>query len=310
MIDNKPKVSVILPTYNRAHLVGRAIQSVLNQTFQDLEIVVVDDASTDNSEEIVKNFSNPNIKYHRHESNRGANAARNTGISIAKGEYIAFNDSDDEWLPTKLEKQVIIIENTEDDIGIVYSGFYQIIGNVKSYVPSVSIKKKDGNIYKSLLYGNFVTTQTVLIKRECFEKVGFFDEELPRLQDWELWLRISKNYKFKFIDEPLVIANLQPNSISNDRNALNVALKLIINKHFEDEELPSQIRSLHHLELARSLYFSGRKKEAKVCYYKAVKLNPYDLRTFLDIGISLCGENIYESILKVYRLCKHKTQKR
>lgn len=100
-----PTVSVVIPTYNRAHLVGRAIQSVLNQTYQDFEIIVVDDGSTDNTEEVVKSFNDPRIRYIRHDQNRGGSAARNTGIKMARGEYIAFQDSDDEWLPEKLESR-------------------------------------------------------------------------------------------------------------------------------------------------------------------------------------------------------------
>ena len=117
MNGKTPKVSVIIPTYNRAHLVGRAIRSVLNQTYQDFEIIVVDDGSTDNTEEVVKSFNDPRIRYIRHEKNRGGSAACNTGIRAARGEYIAFQDSDDEWLPEKLEKQMQVFENTPTGVG-------------------------------------------------------------------------------------------------------------------------------------------------------------------------------------------------
>src|SRR4030043_1337098 len=101
-----PTVSVIIPTYNRAHLVGRSIRSVLNQTYQDLEVIVVDDGSKDNTAEIVRGITDPRIVFLKHEKNRGVSAARNTGLKAARGKYIAFQDSDDEWLPQKLEKQL------------------------------------------------------------------------------------------------------------------------------------------------------------------------------------------------------------
>ena len=112
MPEKNPTVSIIIPTYNRAHLIGRAIQSVLNQTYQNFEIIVVDDGSTDNTEEMIKEFQkhDKRIKYIRHEKNRGGAAARNTGIKVARGEYIAFQDSDDEWLPEKLEKQMDVFQ--------------------------------------------------------------------------------------------------------------------------------------------------------------------------------------------------------
>jgi glycosyltransferase involved in cell wall biosynthesis len=124
-----PKVSVIIPTYNRAGLLKRAIQSVLNQIYQDFEIIIVDDASTDNTENVIESFKEHRIRYIKHESNKGAAVARNTGIKFANENYIAFQDSDDEWLPEKLEKQMEIIEHASPRVGVVYTGYRRIIGN-------------------------------------------------------------------------------------------------------------------------------------------------------------------------------------
>ena len=123
VMNKNPTVSVIIPTYNRAHLVDRAIQSVLNQTYKDFELIIVDDGSTDNTEDIIKEFQKKDerIKYIRHEENRGGSAARNTGIKAAKGEYIAFLDSDDEWLPIKLGRQISEFTN-KSKIALVYTG--------------------------------------------------------------------------------------------------------------------------------------------------------------------------------------------
>lgn len=127
MDQERPTVSVILPTYNRAHLLERAIQSVLDQTYPDFEIIVVDDASIDNTVNIIKGIINERIRYIRHEKNKGAAAARNTGIKLAKGKYIAFQDSDDEWLRDKLEKQIKIFETVSPEVGVVYTSDISIL---------------------------------------------------------------------------------------------------------------------------------------------------------------------------------------
>jgi len=127
-----PIVSVIIPTYIRAHVLAKAIQSLLNQTYQDFEIIVVDDGSIDNTEEVVKSFNDPRIRYIRHKENCGGSAARNTGIRAAYGECIAFQDSDDEWLPEKLEKQMQVFENAPAEVGVVYTGFRRIQGRSKA----------------------------------------------------------------------------------------------------------------------------------------------------------------------------------
>ena len=183
MSEKNPTVSVIIPTYNRAHLIGRAIQSVLNQTYRDFEIIVVDDGSADNTEEVVKSFYDKRIKYIKHKKNKGAAATRNTGIKAARGKYIAFQDSDDEWLPEKLEKQMKVFENAPAKVGVVYTDMWRIMRNKrKYYFSSPMITPEDGIIYKQALDYKVMNIgiQTALIKREVFEKVGMFDEKFPR----------------------------------------------------------------------------------------------------------------------------------
>ena len=160
-----PRVSVILPTYNRAQLIAQAIQSVLDQTYQDFELIIVDDGSKDETEEVVNSFDDERIRYARHEENKGANAARNTGIAMARGEYIAFQDSDDKWLPEKLERQMRIFLITSTDIGVVYTGCWRVEGTQKTYFPSPNIKQKEGNLHNQLLKGNLATPDRSYEKR-------------------------------------------------------------------------------------------------------------------------------------------------
>ena len=179
-----PKVSVIIPTYNRAHLIGRSIQSVLNQTYQDFEIIIVDDGSTDDTEDVIRNFNDSRIIYIRHKENKGPSAARNTGIKASKGEFIAFQDSDDEWFPEKLDKQIEAFE-MNPGFGIIYTDMLRIDkeGAIKYWhSPTVShgqIINPNTMDYQVMGLGIIST----LIKRECFNKVGYFDENYPRLED-------------------------------------------------------------------------------------------------------------------------------
>lgn len=231
MTPVSPKVTVIIPTHNRAHVIRRALHSVLHQTYGNLEVIVVDDASTDNTGETVASSQDPRIIYLRHETRKGASAARNTGIRAASGDFIAFQDSDDEWLNQKLEKQMAVLLQASDDVGLVYSGFLRFEGKRATYCPSKRVKKKSGRILSTLLDGNFVTTQAVVVRKECLAKAGLFDEKLPRLQDWELFIRVAEYYEFACIDEPLLIAFHSPESITADESLVPVALKMILAKH-------------------------------------------------------------------------------
>ena len=148
-----PVVSVIIPTYNRAHLIGRAIRSVLDQTYQDWELIVVDDASTDDIPGIVKGFTDGRVKYIRHDENKGAAAARNTGIQAARGAYIAFLDSDDEWLPEKLERQVQAFESSDAQVGVIYTGTIAVSQSGEA-LSDYKAPRFRGYIFRDLLISN------------------------------------------------------------------------------------------------------------------------------------------------------------
>jgi glycosyltransferase involved in cell wall biosynthesis len=153
-------------------------------------------------------------------------------LSIAKGEFIAFQDSDDEWYPNKLEKQAAVFKSAEGDVGVVYSGVWRIKNGKKRYISGQIGLQGDGVLKKALLRYNFIGLPSSLVREQCFSKVGFFDDLLPCLQDWELWIRISEYYKFAYIDEPLVDAYYSDDSISVDFKKLPIALERILSKHY------------------------------------------------------------------------------
>lgn len=207
MISESMEVSVILPTYNRANLLGRAVKSVLNQSYEKFELLIVDDGSTDNTNEVVRQFYDPRIRYIHCEQNGGAARARNKGIQEAKCSYIAFQDSDDVWKQDKLLKQVNIIKQVSNDTGIVYSEyFYHGLHGLEGICPDreIPMQQKQGNIFPELLTGNMIGTPTMLIKKECFDQVGMFNEKMNCLEDYELVLRVAKMYRVVLVPECLV----------------------------------------------------------------------------------------------------------
>ena len=305
MAENTPTVSVIIPTYNRAHLVGRAIRSVLNQTFQDFEIIVVDDGSTDNTEEVIKSFNDPRIRYIRHEQNRGGSAARNTGIRAARGEYIAFLDSDDEWLPQKLERQVNAFKSLDETTGLVYTGL-RFVDHKGALVweqrPNLS-----GYIFHKLLRRNVIgTASSVMLRRDCLLFTGLFDETLPSRQDLDLWIRIARQFKVFPIPEPLTVHYVHEQRITADLNAKIRGHKLFMAK-FENE-LNSKPRALAwQLYGLGKLYLQkGEVALAKSLFWKSLKKWPYP-RVILDWLLLVSGTYTYSLARRLRSFFKERT---
>ncbi|MBO8173074.1 MAG: glycosyltransferase [Bacillaceae bacterium] len=199
------RVSVIIPTYNRARFIEDAIQSVLNQTYKDYEIIVVDDGSTDDTKDRVIKFGDK-VRY-IYQENQGPSAARNTGIRYARGEYIAFLDSDDRFLPDKLRKQMKYIRR-HPTCRFLYSWFYKIKlkkhRTVKKLIKSKKCKDREQLRYSLLTRQFTIRTSTVLVKKSCFKKVGMFNEDYLYSQDWDMWLRLASRYSAHCLKEPLV----------------------------------------------------------------------------------------------------------
>jgi len=197
-----PDISVIVPTYNRAHLVAEAINSVLAQTLGSLEVIVIDDGSTDNTLEVLQTFNDVRIRV-IHQHNMGIGGARNTGIRTARGKYIAFLDSDDIWLPELLATEVPVLEE-RPEIDIVYAKAQAMdaTGNLKPQMLGTA-ERFPGEYLRSMLYGFFGCLPTTILRRECFDSVGLFDESLKGRVDWDMFLRISQYHQFHFINRVL-----------------------------------------------------------------------------------------------------------
>ena len=194
------KVSVIIPAYNRAHCIERAIKSVRDQTFTDMEIIVVDDASTDNTGEVVTSISDERIRYIRCETNRGP-TVRNEGMKAAQGKYIAFLDSDDEWLPDKIEKQVALMDSLSEDWGVCHTGL-RIIKDGTAVSVFRPKPLKDGEVLRDFMGGKiYFQTSTIMVRRAVVEKIGFFDERLRYGEDAEFLYRAFRHFRLAVIPE-------------------------------------------------------------------------------------------------------------
>jgi glycosyltransferase involved in cell wall biosynthesis len=209
-----PRVSVIIPTYNRASVVSEAIQSVLEQTFTDYETIVVDDGSTDNTRELVRKLDNGsgNIRY-IYQTNRGVSAARNHGISLAKGDYVAFLDSDDKWLPEKLHIQVQALDKNPE-YGMAYSYFLRVSNSGDVIKESGKARTRlSGWIYPEILFikGTAIQTSTVIVRTCVLREIGGFDEKMRICEDLDLWRRIAILCKVLQIERTLSIYTIRMN---------------------------------------------------------------------------------------------------
>ena len=235
------KVSCIITTHNRLELLNRAVESVLSQTYKNYELIIVDDASDDSTKEwciqIEANYPNK-VKYIRIEKkdSKGGNYARNLGIKNAAGEYLAFLDDDDEWLPSKLDKQVAVMNENEDCV-LVYGN--RIIENVDSkggisYKQLPFTKKYSGDVSKDILTDIFTTTSLILTRKSAVEEVGLFDENLKFWQEYELSIRLAQIGEFLYVDEPLI--RYRVNIFDNSR---------LTNKYYEWRKAVKYVRSKH-----------------------------------------------------------------
>lgn len=295
-------VSVVIPTHNRADLLPRAIASVQAQTYKDLEIVVISDGSTDNTKEVVEALAKEDsrIRFIEYHPGRGGNIARNTGIQEAKGEYVAFLDDDDEFLPTKLEKQVAVMES-DPEIGLVYTGVKILYINEK--VSYNSKARNCGDLSKEILLDNFIgTTSTVMLKKAIFEKSGMFDVALKALQDYDLWIRVCQHCRIGVVPEELInyYNYTNSNQVSASTQKYIDAFAYINEKYaplfaaLPKEKLEEKKRYEYSLLINKAMR-NGNGKLARE-YAKQLKANGGGKKALAFWGLSFLN---YKTVLKI-----------
>lgn len=295
-MEDKDRVTVIIPTYNRAGSIRRAVDGVLAQTHRDIEVIVVDDCSTDRTLEILDGIADPRLRIVRHQTNCGAGAARHTGVLAAKTDLIAFQDSDDAWLPDKLEVQVRELAALGPDYVAVFGP--EIIygrdgeGSAKRYgprrvacVPGPDLAIRSGDLSAAFLEGNFLTLQTLLLRREAYFRAGGFDLSLPNNEDWDFNIRLSRTGPIGYIDTPHVIVSNSADGISKNEAANLRSMVMIFGKIRRlAPETPSLPRLA--LDISRSLMVFERPKASRRYLALALGRRPFDPKLLARMALS------------------------
>ncbi|MCI8889125.1 MAG: glycosyltransferase [Hungatella sp.] len=278
--------SVIMPTYNRGHIIKNAIMSVINQIFQSWELIIVDDGSTDNTSEVVSSIADNRINYIRYEKNAGSNYARNIGIGKASGKYLAFIDSDNQWRTNYLESQLDIFQNDEVSADVVFARCF-ITGSWGTFIfPNNLYTDFSSNekITRYALYSSVFDTNVVCMKRIVWEQSGKFDENLFRFQDWEYFLRIlvQGKYQFRFNDAVLCDNYLQQDSITEKKELFWDSRLYIFEKNIEKSREIGEVVNIilyllkqpdvnyilpYHVEKLMGMLFSNEVTELYKKYY-------------------------------------------
>lgn len=288
-------VSVVLTCYNEEEYIGAAIGSVVQQTRYDAisEIIVVNDGSKDNSEEVIQEWEDRHEKIHYvHQRNLGLSVARNTGILHCTGDFIALLDGDDIWLEDRLEHQLDFAAE-HSDVGLLYGDVYNFGGEEeKKREYSTQYKYGDDEVLRRLYaYDAPILPSTALINRACFGRVGLFDPDLRRGQDTDLWLRIASKYPVHHVGKPLALKRQRSDSLGADievkaKYLLQVADK-VADSHSEVEDLRDRRKARTYSGLARNLSVFGERREAVKAAFRAICFDPYVVKHYATLALSL-----------------------
>jgi len=310
-----PKVSVIIPAYNAMNYLPKTLESVLKQTFDDFEVILVNDGSSDGIEDWTAQIIDRRVKLISQE-NKGLAVARNTGINHSQGDYLAFLDADDIWEPTKLEKQVICLaENSE--LGLVYTWTAWIDEN-DNFTGRILKSYAEGYIWQKLITYNVIGCGSVaMVRRSCFDTVGIFDSNLTYFnvnEDWDMWLRIADRYPFKVIKEPLVYYRQSSSSSSRNWHLMEQSFSIVIEKAFSSAPaelfyLKGQSYGSANLCLAWKALQSRDKDYKKAIYFRAAALAQYPWvcfsKEYLSLSLAIIlmrwlGGDLYKKLLRIF----------
>lgn len=293
-----PLVSIIVPSYNGEKFIAKAIRSVLLQTYKNWELIIVEDGYTDKTEEIVDSFLDKRINYIKKEHS-GISKTRNVGIKEANGEYIAFLDQDDVWLPEKLSVQIEYMQKSDSSVGLVYCKNY-VLQNGKIIMRK---REKGGKavLVKEYFFKSGILPSSVLLSRKCLFEVGLFDEKLELLEDYDLWIRVSNRYKFLYLNKPLFIYVLHKGQYHRNK------LKMIKSREYVHKKYEHILKG--HNNILSSMYFRnghglfelGDAKKGRYYLIKAIKASNFSAKCIFAYLLSLLGNKTYRLFFYIKR---------
>jgi glycosyltransferase involved in cell wall biosynthesis len=287
------RVSVIIPVYNGVRFIAEAVSSALSQTHQDIEVVVVNDGSPDTSKDIIQPLlRDPRVKYHE-QANSGVANARNTGIRLSTGEYIAFLDQDDLWDPSKLARQVAYMEKNPA-VALVHSDivFIDAQGHPISTPDWAWVQDASGNCLDDLVMGNRIATLTAMVRRGYLDGVGWFRQEVAPADDWDLWLRLAARHPFGFIPEPLGLYRLHGDNESSNYLKMQIAETSVIERFIDEQGRPAAIpgaplrRKLLALYKQTAQLATRENRQGVACTYwlKALAMQPWGMDIYAGLA--------------------------
>jgi glycosyltransferase involved in cell wall biosynthesis len=292
-----PKVSVVIPTCNRPDLIKKAVQTVLVQTYQDFEIIIVDDGMKERAKKSIDEIHDPRIVYLQNEKSLGGGGARNVGIRAAKGEYVAFLDDDDEWLPEKLEVQVRAFETCGPEVSIVFCGVSAYDKNNNHLYTKLPNEQGVVRPHDRLLRKCYIWTSSIMMRTVFRKKEGLFDETLKKNQEWDLELRLAKVTDFYAINEALTRLNVLDDHehMGGKGNLGNIidGYNLFLEKHNEEYRKQPSSLALRYFHVGTLYRDRGEMLQARRMWLSAWRLDPKNLTYFSHFLISLFGKKVY-----------------
>lgn len=282
-MTSPPAVSVVMPVFNAAETLGRAAASVLTQSFADLELILVDDGSSDGSLAAAEALEDPRVKILRHAANRGAAAARNTGVAAARADLIAFHDADDLWVFDKLERQVARLSAAPEAIAVYTGALFYDLAPEKTYAAHRQVLRRpegaavlSGDLHAQVIAGNLFNLPTLLLRRTAFEACGRFDPAIPANEDWEFSIRLAAQGPILFEPEPLYLSPQRLGTAGFDgklsRSARRTLLSFVyILGKLKRGGVPMRVLRGHCLTTAALLRRSGRPLAARRYLWAALR---------------------------------------
>jgi len=286
------KVSVLVPSFNYGRYLPLTLRSILSQSHSDLELIITDDCSSDESRAIAEEYRrlDSRVRAVFHDSNRGLAASRNSALAISSGEFVAFCDADDIWLPDKLKIQLEYLRN-RPEVGLTHSDalIMDRDGNLTGQLFSALMHRKrqatSGNLFEELCQRNFFCVPTVVVRRQAIMRIGGFAESLRSLEDWVCWAKISRHYPIHYTSDALAKYRVHPASLSADSRTMcqyrTRASALILT---ELTDIPPRIRSKILYTLGMSHLALGHHNEAKEAFWNSISANTRELRSWLRLA--------------------------